>query len=552
MALLVFATTWFYVRNVPLGQPPDEWAHLSYVADITSGGPPIPDYANSPVLNSAQQNYLEHPPLYYTALGAIGKSLSWDPLKDYRHYRVISALMVAFGVYLWVLAAMQLGFSAIQAMGLTGATLAIPMFPYLAGSINNDNLCYLGVALFFHGFLLLPSRTRRGAYICALGLLTTLLTKATGALFLLAFLGIWSCLGLGSVRSLFGEKHVRIAAALVAIACMGYYLPTFAIYHSFFPVPGALYQEHAAPTHTTGFLEYLGEFVIRMFERLPVVLGAQGFRPVPKDLFPLFYLMLGIPLAAWLLFRPFSPPNPRRRMADAFLLALLVTVGAQLWVCWQGYLRTGLYAGLQPRYYGYALPGLFLFTFADGLDTRIKRMLLFIYLAIAIVFIAIIPPRASVEHYVRQRQEVAARLRAPDLTTAPRDTLETSTPPAGAGFVDQIHLAGHKAQLTGWAIDAISRQPTRALWVSIRQHLIGTAQPTSERPDVAAAIGSDGALRSGFVITVSNVPEDLSPCDITVRAEQSDGTLATLTYPACIPSATNAASPPKTTSRQHE
>ena len=92
MAVLVLFTAFAYVKNVPLGQPPDEWAHLSYIADVMSGAPPIPDYNNTVILNSGRQNYLTHPPLYYTALGLTGKWLSWEPRRDYQSYRYVSAL----------------------------------------------------------------------------------------------------------------------------------------------------------------------------------------------------------------------------------------------------------------------------------------------------------------------------------------------------------------------------------------------------------------------------------------------------------------------------
>lgn len=534
MATLVFVTAWFYVRHVPVGQPPDEWAHLSYIADITSGGPPIPNYSNSTLLKSGQQNYLQHPPLYYTVLGLVGKTLSWDPVKDYQRYRTISALMVALGVFFWVLAAVRLGFTTLQAAGLTGASLAIPMFPYLAGSVNNDNLCYLGVAIFFYGFILLPSRHCRGTYICALGLLTVLFTKATGAVFLLAFLIAWCCLDRNHLRSLAKERHVWVAAAITAVICIGYYLPTAIHYHVFFPAPGGLYQDRTAPLQPIGFFGYFDEFMEEMFDRLPIVLAAKAFFPIPRDLFFLFYLMLGMPLAAWLLFRPFSRPGPQRHLADAFLLALLATLAIHLWVGWQGYLRTGLYAGLQPRYYAYALPGLFLFAFADGVNSRVKRTLLYGFSLIAVVFVALIPPKASVEHFARQRQEYASHLQAPDLSSALTSTLGAADPSIAAGSVDQIQVIGNEVRVSGWAIDAASKRPARALWVSFHDRLIGTAQPLELRPDVANALGSDSALRAGFVITVSHIPASLSPCEVTVQAEQGNGTLATLPSPGCV------------------
>lgn len=539
MATLVFVTAWFYVKHVPIGQPPDEWAHLSYIADITSGGPPIPDYSNSTLLKSGQQNYLQHPPLYYTVLGLVGKTLSWDPVKDYQRYRTISAVMVAIGIFFWLLAAMQLGFTALQAAGLTGASLAIPMFPYLAGSVNNDNLCYLGVAIFFYGFILLTSRNSRGIWICALGLLTVLFTKATGAVFLLAFLIAWCCLDRNHLRTIAKEKHVWVAATITIVIIVSYYLPTAIHYHAFFPAPGGLYQDRTAPLQPIGFIGYFCVFTEEMFDRLPIVLATKASFPIAKDLFALFYMMLSIPLAAWILFRPFSRPSPQRHLADAFLIALLTTLAIHLWVGWQGYLRTGLYAGLQPRYYAYALPGLFLFAFADGVNSRVKQTLLYCFSLSAVVFAALIPPKASVEHVVRQREEYASHLQIQDLSSTLPSSLGAADPSISAGFVDQIQVIGNRVRVSGWAIDAVNKHPARSLWVSLHGRLIGTTQPLELRPDVANALGSDSALHAGFVITVSNVPATLSPCEVTVQAEQDNGRLAMLANSSCVKTKAN-------------
>lgn len=534
MAVLVFFTTCAYVRNVPLGQPPDEWAQLSYIADIVSGGPPIPDYADSVLLNSGQQNYLTHPPLYYTALGVAGKLLSWEPLRDYQSYRYASALMVAAGVFLWILIALRLGVGPIHAASLAVATLAIPMFPYLAGSVNNDNLCYLGVAIFFYGFVSLPSRVKVSAYVCALGLSTVLLTKATGAVFLLAFVGIWCGLSRGDAHALIRNRHVRIAAILATILCVGYFLPTWLAQHTFFPAPGAIYQERSAPADPIGFAAYLGVFSHVMLDRLPTIMSAHAFFPIPGDMNPLFYLMLGAPLLAWAVYRLFSSASPNRRLADAFLLALMVTLCIHLGVVWQGYLQTGLYAGLQPRYYAYALPGIFLFPFVDGIDTRLKRGLFFVFGVAALALAAVIPPRASLAIASQQRAEHAAHLRAPEILSGHPNWLPTAATATTAGFIDDVRTSGETARLSGWAVDAAGKHPARALWVFLGGHLIGTAQPASNRPDVVTALGSPQALRSGFMITVSHVPADLSPCDVSIRAEQDNGTLAILPNSTCI------------------
>lgn len=534
MALLVFFTTFFYIKNVPLGQPPDEWAHLSYVANVVSGPGLIPNYSDSVILNSGQKNYLVHPPLYYSILGGIGRVLSWDVRADYKRYRSISAFMVSAGVFLWVLVALELGFTAIQAVGLTVVTLAIPMFPYLAGSVNNDNLCYLGVALFFYGFLLLPSSVRRGSYLSAAGVLIVLLTKATGAVFLLTFIAAWSVLDRRSALTLMKEKHFIVAASTVTLVGAAYFIPTTIIHHTPFPATGTLYQQFSPPEAPVRFLQYAGSFSGKMIERLPLVLTAKPIYPIASTLYPLFYLMLCLPLMAWVSVRPFSTQVYKRNLTDAFVIALMITIFANIWVGWHGYLQNGLYAGIQPRYYNYVVPGLFIFSFSEGIEFRRKQYLLLVFVCIAMVFVATIPSRAAMSLLSRPQSERLARLTAPSLPLVPMATLrKVAAPQPAAGYVDRVEVRGETVRVTGWAIDILSKQPARTLWVNLDGHLIGTSHPTEERKDVEQATGSPGALRSGFSITVSNVPAGLTACDVTIEAEQDDGLLATLANPAC-------------------
>lgn len=104
-----------------------------------------------------------------------------------------------------------------------------------------------------------------------------------------------------------------------------------------------------------------------------------------------------------------------------------------------------------------------------------------------------------------------------------------------AGYVDGVQFKGNEMIVTGWAIDIRSKQPARALWLSVAGHLLSTARPAQKREDVAQSLGSPEALRSGFRITVSNVPAGLSACDIVAEAEQDTGSLATLANPGCHP-----------------
>jgi hypothetical protein len=533
LAALVLFTTWFYMRHVPLGEPPDEWAHLSYVADITSGGPPIPDYTNSTILNSQHQNYLQHPPLYYTILATPGRIFHWDAIKGFWRYRFMSALMVSLGIFFWVLASMQFGLDAIRSIALAVSALAIPMFPYLAGSINNDNLCYLGVAIFFYGVSLIPCFMIRSVYIAATGLLIAFFAKATGSLFLVAFIVAWSLLDISNIIELSKRKHVRIGAALVFTICSFYYIPTLLVYHTPFPAPGTLYENAPPPALPISFIDFSINFVKQMTERLPIIMSGSSSSPLPPKFYSSFYLMLALPLAAWAIYRPFARANRRRHIADAFFIALLVTICVNLRVCWNGYLQTGLYAGMQPRYYSFALPGIFLFSFINGTEVFVKKAALYVFSILAVMFSAIVPPRAAITHYLADKTQRSSHLVVLSDPNGRARGIETIKNSQIAGYVDSLRINGSEATLNGWAIDVDHKAPARALWVSLQGHLLGTAQTSLQRPDVVRALNASSAGDFGFSISISNLPANLSPCDLRVQAEQDNGTLVPLGNAAC-------------------
>ena len=535
LSLLVFFTTWVYVKHVPLGQPPDEWAHLSYIDDVTAGGPLIHEYGNSTILNSGHQNYLNHPPLYYSVMGIPGRIFHWDTTKSYWRYRTVSALMVAAGIFFWSLIALQWGLGPIRTVGITLAVLAIPMFPYLAGSINNDNLCYLGVAAFFYGVSVFPVNVRRGALFCALGLTITLLTKATGSLFLVVFIFAIALMQGRASITFFKRKSVYLSAIAVVAICSFYYLPTLFRYHTFFPAPGILYQGYSAPEHPLTFFGFVKTFGGQMLSELPVVLagGDGSSAPISTRLVALFYLMLASSALAWLSFRPFSLPSTERRLSDAFLIALSATIIVHLLVCWHGYKTNGLFTGMQPRYYSYTLPGVFLFSFLDMFAVRRKSVLFFIFSLCAAVIAANVPARAAVDHYIQYRAAQVARLTLPAGPLGPATTLPVTTTLEPVGYLESVRIDGDQAILSGWAVDAVDKEPPRALWVSINGHLLGTVQPSTTRQDVADVLGSVNAAMSGFLITVSGVHKNLSACDVNMAAEQDNGSLVALVNRAC-------------------
>lgn len=537
LAVAMMSTSWFYVRSVPTGAPPDELAHLGYVADVATGHHLIPDYRHSEILESRQPNYLNHPPLYYSAEGLVGRILHWDPIINVARYRALSTLWVALGIFLWVLICGRLGLGLLHTIAAVGACMAIPMFTYLAGAVNNDDMCYLGIALFFYGFVLFQHRQRVSAYVMALGLVVTMLTKATGSLFLLTFLISWGALSWPQLRTALLNIHIRISVAAVALICCAYYLPTLVIYHTPFPHPGNLLRPPMPADPAMSFIRYTRIFIETMFSYLPLILSHKSFEPVTGALKVAFYLMLALPLLAWLGWRVGAKASWRRVMADAYMIALLVTVAANLWVSWQGYWQVGQFTGVQPRYFAFALPGLFVMGFMENYRFKIRNTILLIFATIA-AFLALHKPSLSAIEHMRGDQQRFTELHwssVEENSSIPFTKLTSGISTQIAGNLDKVAIKEHEARLQGWAIDVSSKQPARDVMVSVHGHLLGTIHPGSSRPDVVQVLDSPNARYAGFTAMIDGLPDNVKPCDITVQALQDDGSLAPISNINCAP-----------------
>src|SRR3546814_3522773 len=105
-----------------------------------------------------------HPPLYYSALGAFSRITDTDPFQGHVVLRILSACLVGAGFLFWLLAFRNFNLTLAAAVIGTLATFAIPMFTFVAGSINNDTLASLSVGLALFGLSRLrlqPDRDRK-------------------------------------------------------------------------------------------------------------------------------------------------------------------------------------------------------------------------------------------------------------------------------------------------------------------------------------------------------------------------------------------------------
>lgn len=533
LALLTFVHALMYANSTPIGAPPDEWAHISHIHEVASGERLLPDYAASRVLpDKVRGNYLGHPPLYYTSLGLLGRFADWDVVEDVHNYRAVSAAQVATGLLLWLLIARALGMARCWAIPICLSVNAIPMFPYLAGSVNNDTLAYLGVAIGMFGVVRIPQWPRTAYYIGAAGLLVALLTKATAALFLLLFFIAWLGWHLRSGNSPIRNRHLLMALGGVGFISGTYYLFAIVAFGAPFPRVGEAHARLGLPDDPLSMMELVVAFTTEMVARLPMISSHASTVPLTGGLRDIFLLGLALPVLAWAGSRWLGRNQRQDPLGDAFMLALGLTLLAHLFVVWRSYQAYGVIAGIQPRYYSYVLPGLFVIGFQHYRQHRFIQALLAVFVSLWLVLLLLVPPRVIATEAARHAP--APAMAVIQFAMPNRNTVPVRFEHLAAGHVDLLNLERGTLSVRGWAIDAASKDPAYAVRVYYGGTLLGSSPTGRPRSDVAKALNHHGAGRSGFEFKVVNLPATVSPCDLRlVVAEQRDGRLAILRHRSC-------------------
>jgi hypothetical protein len=151
VVLFVFAAVVSAVRK-DITQGFDELAHASYVANLQATGETWPALEQMRLLDpqnfefTGAANYLNHPPMFYALIAALGPKLQNHP----------QALIVDRLIDVAIAA---LGFAALLGLGLAARLTrqefyayavplaCIPVLMPIAGAVNNDNLAFLGGAV---------------------------------------------------------------------------------------------------------------------------------------------------------------------------------------------------------------------------------------------------------------------------------------------------------------------------------------------------------------------------------------------------------------------
>jgi hypothetical protein len=304
LALFVLAAVVSAVRK-DITQGFDEVAHTSYVAHLQATDQSWPALTQMRLLDpqsfrfTGTANYLNHPPVYYALIAALGPSLVGHP----------QALVVDRLIDIAIAA---LGFAALLGLGLAARLTrqefyayavplaCIPALVPIAGAVNNDNLAFLGGAVAMLGAWQRIATGRDGWLLLAFaGVIVAGWAKLTGLLLTAGFINS-VVVYLLLQRKLAPKWLFATACALVAAAA---------------PYIVFIWQYGSPTPETPAQLALLTEGA-----------RAAGWADLPRQSFPLYLLhFIGDFIADWM-----PTLGARSRFNYAMLILPVVTLGCAL------------------------------------------------------------------------------------------------------------------------------------------------------------------------------------------------------------------------------
>jgi len=283
----------------------DEPAHASYA---------WPDLKRLRLLDphtfdfTGEPDYLNHPPLFYALLAAIGPKLEGRP-QALLAYRLFDVALVAAGFAALLALSLLAPFSRAEFYAYALPLVWIPILVQLAATVTNDDLAFFGGALATLGVWQLVA-TGRGLWLaCALiGMVAAAWAKLTGLLLIAAMVG--AALMYLQWRGRKRLSWMMVAGAVLVLAAAPYIIfvwqygsPTPEI-----PAQIALLQDGARAAGWTdlprkSFPLYLASFIVAFIADWMPVLAARSASN---------HAMLAIPAAALVCALAGAAPSLRR------------------------------------------------------------------------------------------------------------------------------------------------------------------------------------------------------------------------------------------------
>jgi len=353
----------FGAERKPITQGFDEVAHVSYVEHIQHSGDAWPALETMRLIDpqtfqfTGEANYLNHPPMFYALLAALGPRLEGRP-------------QTLFALRLLDVAITALGFAALLALGLAARfprhefyayavpLACIPVLAPLAGAVNNDDLGFLGGAVATLGAWQLVA-TGRGAWLALAlgGMVVAAWAKLTGLMLTGVMVGAVVAYLIWRKRLPWSWTIAAVLAFLIAAAPYLVYIVQYGNPTPQTPAQIALIRDGAraagwAELPRKSFAVYAGYFAAAFVADWMPTLGARGFLNYAALAVPVLALgcaLAGLALALRRLWRRQEAALDIVVISGA--LALAATFALHLVYSYGRHLATGWLMDAYPRYY---------------------------------------------------------------------------------------------------------------------------------------------------------------------------------------------------------
>ena len=350
----------FYVAQIPPGKAPDERAHISYIAHLEETGRWYPDFERMPIYlwsgkATEDLSYLGHPPLYYLLFTPFSGDSAPAVMRQWHSLRLLNLGLAAAGLALlfWLVMRLRLPlpFHFLYALSLS----SIPMLPYLAASVNNDNLAIFSGAVLLAGALAAMERNAGARWLLGLGLCSALLAKVTvglqaGVFVILLLVALWR--GGATPREL--AAHFALPLVLGAALPLAYHGYTIVHYGKLLPIFGKTAYTRQPGMEPLPFLDYLEHFLRYLRLSWAGIVSHQD--KLPRAAWHTQTALFLLPLAALggLLIPIRSLSSPARHLflvAKLGVLTLLVFALVHFAKVYSSHQHTAYLGGIQARYY---------------------------------------------------------------------------------------------------------------------------------------------------------------------------------------------------------
>lgn len=368
LLLFYFYKVNFYVNNVPIGIPPDEIAHVSYVYHLHENNKFVPQFGEMHIIDKSGQwqktiNHIVHPPLYYKFLSLFidnEKTVAQNIIRLRYINLHINILSVIIFLYIAYGIKVATSYHLLYATSVT----SLPLLGFIGGAVNNDNISILGNALIFLGIVCLFKNNKKITphLLISIGFCISYFSKTTSALlsfFLLIFFFVYI---LKNQKDKILNKYFYISL-LFYIIPIAYQLYVCYNYNALLPSHGAS-RENILPGRayaSPGSLTFM-EWSLRFLEwKWRTWVGIHAHMSIEKQhwIETIGFAFVHLFAAIGLFMKDKTQDKKLNKiilLSKFGALSILITSLIQLIFSYKTHLRSGYLGGLQARYYLPFLP----------------------------------------------------------------------------------------------------------------------------------------------------------------------------------------------------